>query len=220
MADLDDFFAKKDKKKKAKKGPKYSNANTDVLAKNLLESARKEENAEKKAAAPLATSEANKAGAINNDRPGVEEEWKDYEEEKKDFSNLKIETLRIESDPEADDEDEHEIDEETGEVRIKKSDSAGPWNKVAGGSTNDEESSPDVISFITEDKERENNIEECTICLEDITANVMILNCKHSFHKKCINKWLSKKHECPNCRAYDLLENEFPPLEKFAKLLQ
>ena len=50
MADLDDFFAKKDKKKKQKKGPKYSKANTDVLAKNLLENERKEENADKKAA--------------------------------------------------------------------------------------------------------------------------------------------------------------------------
>ena len=71
MADLDDFFAKKDKKKKAKKGPKYSKANTDVLAKNLLENERKEESADKKAAAPLATSEANKAGAMDNDQIGV-----------------------------------------------------------------------------------------------------------------------------------------------------
>ena len=71
MADLDDFFAKKDKKKKVKKGPKYSKANTDVLAKNLMENERKENSAEKKAAAPLATSEANKAGAINNDQPVV-----------------------------------------------------------------------------------------------------------------------------------------------------
>ena len=35
MADLNDFFAKKDKKKKG--GKKFSKANTDVLAKNLEE---------------------------------------------------------------------------------------------------------------------------------------------------------------------------------------
>lgn len=35
MADLNDFFAKKDKKKKG--GKKFSKANTDVLAKNLVE---------------------------------------------------------------------------------------------------------------------------------------------------------------------------------------
>ena len=66
MADLDDFFAKKDKKKKGKKGSKYAKANTEVLAQNLIENERKEETAEKKAAVPLATSEANKAGAVND----------------------------------------------------------------------------------------------------------------------------------------------------------
>ena len=51
----------------------------------------------------------------------MEEEWKVYEEEKKDFSNLKIETLKIDTDDEANEEEEHEINEETGEkVRIKK----------------------------------------------------------------------------------------------------
>ena len=41
MADLDDFFAKKDKKKKGTK--KFSQANTDVIAKNLEETAIKEQ---------------------------------------------------------------------------------------------------------------------------------------------------------------------------------
>ena len=35
MADIDDFFAKKDKKKKG--GKKFAKANTDVIAKNLIE---------------------------------------------------------------------------------------------------------------------------------------------------------------------------------------
>lgn len=59
MANLDDFFAAKDKKKKSKKG--FSKANTDVLAKNLEESARKEQKAEEKATTlSLATSEVTK----------------------------------------------------------------------------------------------------------------------------------------------------------------
>lgn len=41
MANIDDFFAKKDKKKKGTK--KFSMANTDVIAQNLEESARKEQ---------------------------------------------------------------------------------------------------------------------------------------------------------------------------------
>ena len=44
MADLDDFFAKKDKKKKTKKG--FSKANTDVLAKNLEINEKKEQQAD------------------------------------------------------------------------------------------------------------------------------------------------------------------------------
>lgn len=41
MADLDDFFAKKDKKKKGKKGPKFAKGNTDVLAQNLIDNEKK-----------------------------------------------------------------------------------------------------------------------------------------------------------------------------------
>lgn len=142
MADLDDFFAKKDKKKKEKKGSKFAKANTDILAQNLIESDKKEEDDQKKAHVKLATSEANRAGAAN-DNSVAEEEWKDYEEEKKDFSNLKIETLRVDSDDDINEEEEHEINEETGEkVRIKKDDSTGPWNKVAGTGAN-KESSPE-----------------------------------------------------------------------------
>ena len=41
MGDLDDFFAKKDKKKRGTKG--FSKANTDILAKNLEEMERREQ---------------------------------------------------------------------------------------------------------------------------------------------------------------------------------
>lgn len=131
MADLDDFFAKKDAKKKGKKGPKFAKANTEILAQNLLENDKKEETAEKKDAVLLATSVVNRAGEAKANPGAKEEEWKDYEEDIKDFSNLKIETLKVESDS-GEDEDEHEINEETGEkVRVKKSDTSGPWNKAA-----------------------------------------------------------------------------------------
>ncbi len=67
MADLDNFFAKKDKKKK--KG--FSKANADIIIKNIEESERRSEQkaaAEEKAGG-LATSEATKA-ALNNDHDG------------------------------------------------------------------------------------------------------------------------------------------------------
>ena len=57
MADLDDFFAKKDKKKKTKKFPK---ANTDLLASKLEEIDRKEHQAEMKAvSAAMSAGESN-----------------------------------------------------------------------------------------------------------------------------------------------------------------
>jgi hypothetical protein len=40
---------------------------------------------------------------------------------------------------------------------------------------------------------------ECSICLENITSNTeIILECNHIFHKKCISKLL--KFNCPICR--------------------
>lgn len=127
MSNLDDFFAKKDKKKGKKKT--FTTANTETLAKNLEKQEMKEAKADEKTAVPLATSEANKAQAAlaakgdNN----VEDEWKDYDEEKKDYSNLKIEALKVESDNEENgDEDEHEINEDGEKVPKRE---GGPWNK-------------------------------------------------------------------------------------------
>ena len=57
MADLDNFFAKKDKKKKTKK---FVTANTEVLATKLEETARKEHKAEMKAvSAAMTTTDPN-----------------------------------------------------------------------------------------------------------------------------------------------------------------
>ena len=73
MSNLDDFFAKKDKKKK--KG-KFNKANTDILAKTLEENDRKEAEMEEKSQGVLATSEAAKAAVVtaqNREHEGDEE---------------------------------------------------------------------------------------------------------------------------------------------------
>lgn len=44
----------------------------------------------------------------------------------------------------------------------------------------------------------------CPICIEDFKENdfYRTLNCTHSFHKKCIDKWFRKDHlDCPMCRT-------------------
>jgi len=72
MADLDDFFAKKDKKKKGKNVSKSAKANTNILAQNLIENDKKKEDNERKAAIMSATSEANRVGAAKKDISSLE----------------------------------------------------------------------------------------------------------------------------------------------------
>lgn len=43
----------------------------------------------------------------------------------------------------------------------------------------------------------------CFICMEKYKLSEYkreLPNCKHYYHKKCIDKWLKKKATCPNCR--------------------
>lgn len=44
--------------------------------------------------------------------------------------------------------------------------------------------------------------ETCPICLENFKEGLYkrSLNCNHTFHKKCIDKWLFKEESCPICR--------------------
>jgi len=44
------------------------------------------------------------------------------------------------------------------------------------------------------------NGDTCSICLEPCVSGVE-LECKHVFHKKCIEKWLDTNPTCPNCRV-------------------
>jgi len=134
MADLDDFFAKKDKKKGKKGDKKFSRANADDLAKNLEESAKKEQKAQDKEITNI-SEEKNPAVIMGTTplNPQDDEEWLDYRENNKDYTNLKIENLTIEE-PVKEEEEETEINED-GEVVKKAKDESGPWNKdkVAGG---------------------------------------------------------------------------------------
>lgn len=45
------------------------------------------------------------------------------------------------------------------------------------------------------------NSSECSICLECLTTDDTILQCKHQFHKVCINLWKKTADTCPYCRA-------------------
>lgn len=123
MADLDDFFAKKDKKKKTKKG--FSKANTEILAKNLEENDRKEQQAEEKA-----NDMASRGSRFIENQESNEtdaDEWKEYEDTKLDYTNLKIDTLKMDddTDPNGDGDDVNEDGE-----KVKKSKEGGTWSKL------------------------------------------------------------------------------------------
>ena len=51
------------------------------------------------------------------------------------------------------------------------------------------------------------HITNCSICLEKINNNnISYINCNHTFHSTCINKWIETNQKngleinCPNCR--------------------
>ncbi|KAI5643712.1 carnitine deficiency-associated protein 3 domain-containing protein [Phthorimaea operculella] len=83
MADLDDFFAKKDRKK-SKSVKKF--ATTDEIAKKLEDGKQKPEARPKKERPATEGEEGSRAGE--------EEEWKEYEEPVKDYTGLKIQVLQ------------------------------------------------------------------------------------------------------------------------------
>ncbi len=44
-------------------------------------------------------------------------------------------------------------------------------------------------------------INNCSICLENITKNLKKLECNHQFHLNCIDQWVKKSNTCPLCRT-------------------
>uniref|UniRef100_T1GZH0 Protein CDV3 homolog n=1 Tax=Megaselia scalaris TaxID=36166 RepID=T1GZH0_MEGSC len=116
---MDDFFAKKDKKKSKTK--KF--LTQDELREKL------EDNSKKAAAEPVKPKfqEENGSGNITENKSNDDEEWKEIQEEKKDYSNLKIGQLSLNDNNHYDDDSELEEDGESGNERSSVVD---PWKKV------------------------------------------------------------------------------------------
>jgi E3 ubiquitin-protein ligase RNF38/44 len=43
----------------------------------------------------------------------------------------------------------------------------------------------------------------CSICLADYEPNerLRVLPCRHCFHQECLDPWLARNANCPNCRT-------------------
>uniref|UniRef100_UPI00398F525D E3 ubiquitin-protein ligase DZIP3-like isoform X2 n=1 Tax=Pristiophorus japonicus TaxID=55135 RepID=UPI00398F525D len=65
---------------------------------------------------------------------------------------------------------------------------------------------------------QQQSIEEdpCVICHEELVPpkDCYVLECKHIFHKKCIDYWLKEQSTCPICRILVLKPEDYPQLSK------
>jgi hypothetical protein len=58
-----------------------------------------------------------------------------------------------------------------------------------------------IIKLIRRRYFNNQNNEECSICLEPINSNNMIITyCNHTFHDSCIKQMLYYNNKCPLCR--------------------
>jgi len=111
MEDLDDFFAKKDKKKKSKTKDKKDEKK--IKKKDKVESS------------VILDGEDNGADTVIEEHPVHDaEQWSDFQEEKEtDYSGLKIQNLEIQEAPETGGDSQNEEDGEDG------SGQQGPWKR-------------------------------------------------------------------------------------------
>ncbi|XP_068187104.1 E3 ubiquitin-protein ligase TTC3 isoform X2 [Antennarius striatus] len=94
-------------------------------------------------------------------------------------------------------------------------------NSVGHGSSSQSDNPPPVASVWQTPRPQKTttsttalNVDEpCIICHDDMSPeDICVLNCRHSFHKKCIKSWLKEKTTCPTCREHTLLNEDFPAL--------
>ncbi|KAK9504367.1 hypothetical protein O3M35_010715 [Rhynocoris fuscipes] len=134
MADLDDFFAKKDRKKS--KGKKFATA--DEIAKKLEETGRRSEKMKK----DKQLQDVDEQGNAVQD----EDEWREFEEEKKDYSGLKIQNLTLADYDSADEgcsgDDEVGLEENEAGEMVPRKKQTGPWRTVPSVEEKPEEEQP------------------------------------------------------------------------------
>ncbi|KAJ6643204.1 Protein CDV3 like [Pseudolycoriella hygida] len=128
MADLDDFFAKKDRKK----GKSKKITATEELARKIEDTSKPSQSLKKRDYLP---GQDDNGSVPDDTKPSSvnEDEWKDYqEEERKDYTGLKLGLLQINDDDQLDGDAEGGEYGSDGEVNLDAQDKmkSGPWKKV------------------------------------------------------------------------------------------
>ncbi|KAG4073787.1 hypothetical protein HA402_001011 [Bradysia odoriphaga] len=125
MADLDDFFAKKDRKK----GKSKKLTPSEELARKIEDTSKPSQSAKK-------PGQEDDEGVIHEEVHVAsvnEDEWKEYqEEERKDYTGLKLGLLQITDDDQLDGDAEGGEYGSDGEMNSENPDKtrSGPWKKV------------------------------------------------------------------------------------------
>jgi hypothetical protein len=52
---------------------------------------------------------------------------------------------------------------------------------------------------VSSDEYRQQEKEECVICLDDVETEWRDLECRHRYHKQCIEEWITVRAKCPMC---------------------
>ncbi|XP_068438318.1 protein CDV3 homolog isoform X2 [Clinocottus analis] len=111
---LDDFFAKRDKKKKKEKGKAKEPVVGPTTA--LIKKTKREKE--------KSTKTDNQDVPIEKD-----EEWKEFEQKEVDYSGLRLQALQISDEKEEEEYEKEEVGED-GEIILVSGDKvSGPWNK-------------------------------------------------------------------------------------------
>lgn len=146
----------------------------------------------------------------DDDVDGDEDEY-DEEEEDEEADEVDEEDDEEEEDEEADEvdeEDDEEDDEEEDEEDEDDDDSLSQFEDITSNTLSRPASKLVVKSLRRKiynkkiEKEKSNNNEECTICLEEFSNGAILvpLPCGHDFDDECIVKWFKTSHVCPLCR--------------------
>ncbi|XP_075767908.1 E3 ubiquitin-protein ligase TTC3 isoform X1 [Pelodiscus sinensis] len=79
-----------------------------------------------------------------------------------------------------------------------------PWSYIGG---------PSQSKWIKTNYSTTSDDDPCIICHEELSQeDLCVLECGHSFHKRCIATWLKTQSTCPTCRVHVLLPEDFPKL--------
>ncbi len=78
-------------------------------------------------------------------------------------------------------------------------------SSIALSSATSVDSSRDVVtlkrSVSLPNELNEKDLRNCAICYEVLLDNTNVTPCGHEFHSRCLERWLSFKHNCPSCRT-------------------